>query len=232
MKRKQQNLKPKNIPGIVGFVCNWGAYSGVEIAGMEKKTYSAGLKIARVPCLKRLHMGLLLKAFELGADILMTADDYALQGGTMMNPTHFDTFILPYIREKAELTHQLGGLYTKHCDGNLWSTLDKLVGAGVDCVDPLEPVAGMDIGEVKEKYGDKLALQGNVDVSMLLPFGTPDEVKAESRRVASLMGAGGGYILAPSQAVQGDVPFENLAALLEVARETRHPVAVCAGAEG
>lgn len=55
-------------PRVVGFVCNWDAYSGVEMAGVEGREYAAGLRLVRVTCLGRLHLGILLRAFELGAD--------------------------------------------------------------------------------------------------------------------------------------------------------------------
>jgi len=58
-------------PHIVGFVCNWGAYSGVEMAGVHKRQYPASVKLVKVTCLGRLHLGLVLKAFELGADGVM-----------------------------------------------------------------------------------------------------------------------------------------------------------------
>jgi len=61
------NIKPR----IVGFVCNWGAYSGVEMAGVHKRQYPASVKLVKVTCLGRLHLGLVLKAFELGADGVM-----------------------------------------------------------------------------------------------------------------------------------------------------------------
>ncbi len=61
----------KTEPNIVGFVCNWGAYSGVEMAGVNKKAYPANIKLVRVMCLGRLHLGLVLRAFELGADGVM-----------------------------------------------------------------------------------------------------------------------------------------------------------------
>lgn len=55
-------------PGIVGFVCNWGAYSGLEMAGFGKKEYPASIKLVRVMCLGRVNLGLMLRAFEKGAD--------------------------------------------------------------------------------------------------------------------------------------------------------------------
>jgi len=58
-------------PRIVGFICNWSAYSGVEMAGVNKKEYPPNIQLVRVMCLGRLHLGLVLKAFELGADGVM-----------------------------------------------------------------------------------------------------------------------------------------------------------------
>jgi len=58
-------------PRIVGFVCNWGAYSGAEMAGLEGREYPASIRLVKVMCLGRLNLGLLLKAFELGADGVM-----------------------------------------------------------------------------------------------------------------------------------------------------------------
>ena len=55
-------------PRIVGFVCNWSAYSGVDMAGVDKMGYPASISLVRLMCLGRLHSGLILKAFELGAD--------------------------------------------------------------------------------------------------------------------------------------------------------------------
>jgi coenzyme F420-reducing hydrogenase delta subunit len=64
----KQNPDTQHDPKIVGFVCNWGGYTGVEMAGIEKREYNAGLRLVRFQCLGRLNLGILLKAFELGAD--------------------------------------------------------------------------------------------------------------------------------------------------------------------
>lgn len=63
----QKNLRPK----VAGFICNWGAYSGIEMAGIHQSEYSASVKLVKVMCLGRLHLGHILKAFELGADGVM-----------------------------------------------------------------------------------------------------------------------------------------------------------------
>ena len=75
-------------PRIVGFVCNWGAYSGVEMAGVNRKEYSTSVRLVKVMCLGRLHLGLILKAFELGADGVMLlgcqSDDCHYESGIAM----------------------------------------------------------------------------------------------------------------------------------------------------
>ena len=89
---------------------------------------------------------------------------------------------------------------------------------GLDVLNPVQPEC-MDIEALKTRFGDRLSFWGGVSTQRTLPFGTPEEVKAEARRVRRLMGAGGGYVFAPAQELQSDVPAENIMALLEVARE-------------
>jgi len=71
MMKLRENPATDFAPRIVGFVCNWSAYSGVEMAGVQKREYPASIRLVRVMCLGRLHLGLILKAFELGADGVM-----------------------------------------------------------------------------------------------------------------------------------------------------------------
>ncbi|MDD4858912.1 MAG: hydrogenase iron-sulfur subunit [Dehalococcoidales bacterium] len=64
---KKDTLRNTGAPQIIGFVCNWGAYSGVEMAGVEQRQYPENVKLVRLPCLGRLHLGHILKSFEMGA---------------------------------------------------------------------------------------------------------------------------------------------------------------------
>jgi uroporphyrinogen decarboxylase len=75
------------------------------------------------------------------------------------------------------------------------------------------PVAQMDHGLIKKEYGDRLSFHGGIDIQGALPFGTPEEVKAEASKVMRALGPGGGYILAPTHYVLPDVPPENIIAL-------------------
>ena len=75
----------------------------------------------------------------------------------------------------------------------------------------------MDIYELKEKYGSRIAFWGGISTQKTLPYGTPADVAEETRKVTSALARNGGYIIAPSQEIQADVPFENLCALIDTA---------------
>ena len=73
----------------------------------------------------------------------------------------------------------------------------------------------MDRMEMKRLYGDKVTFYGGVDVECTMPFGTPDDVRAEVRELAEKLGEGGGYILQISHQVLWDTPMENIVAYIE-----------------
>ena len=88
----------------------------------------------------------------------------------------------------------------------------------MDGLNPVQPEC-MDLAELKEKYGSTLTYFGGISTQQILPNGTPDEVRRETRRVVELMSKNGGYIMAPSQEIMPDVPYENLLALIDTAKE-------------
>jgi uroporphyrinogen decarboxylase len=105
-------------------------------------------------------------------------------------------------------------------DGNIKPIADEvLLETGIDGYHSIEPTAGMDIGEIKFKYGDKITLLGNVDAAGVLVFGTPDEVKKATKEVVKIAAPGGGFVLATSNCFHGQIPLDNLYAMLEAARE-------------
>ena len=92
--------------------------------------------------------------------------------------------------------------------------------AGIDGLNPIDPSAGMDIGLIKQKYGEKLILVGNVDGSRILPFGTPDEVREEVASVISKASPGGGHLIqCGCGELMPDVPLENALAYFDAVRE-------------
>jgi len=97
--------------------------------------------------------------------------------------------------------------------------IDMIIDSGIDCLDPLDPVAGMDLGDVKRKYGSRIALKGNVDCSHLMTLGTPDEVAAATRQALAVGAPGGGYILSSSNSIHSSVKPENYMAMLRTVQE-------------
>lgn len=154
-----------------------------------------------------------------GAKIVYTGDDIAYNKGPLMSPKHFREYFYPGFYRVMQGFKDLGLYVIKHTDGNIWSLMDMLVDSGIDCLDPIDPLAGMDLGEVKARYGHRVALKGNVDCADLMTFGTPDEV-VEATKVALRQGMpGGGYILSSSNSIHSAVKPENYAAMLHTLRE-------------
>ena len=88
---------------------------------------------------------------------------------------------------------------------------------GLDVLNPVQPEC-MDLEMIKRDFGKKLSFWGGISTQKSLPFGTPDEVRAEARRVRDLMAKDGGYIFSPAQQLQNDVAVENILALIDVAK--------------
>ncbi len=165
-------------------------------------------------------VGTMKRALEIGCDVALTGDDYAFRHAPLMSPAHFREFVLPYLTEVVEVAHAHGAPFIKHTDGNIWAILDMMVDeAGIDAIDPLEPLAAMDIGKVKAQYGDRVALCGNVDCSVLLTRGTPEEVVEAVQETLAKAAVGGGHILASSNSIHPAVKPELYRAMLEAARE-------------
>jgi uroporphyrinogen decarboxylase len=94
--------------------------------------------------------------------------------------------------------------------------IPDLVACGVDILNPLQPAAtGMEPAGLKKDFGKDIAFHGGIDIQFLLPRETPEKVAAETRRVAAILGGGGGYVLAPSHNIQLDTPTPNILAMYE-----------------
>jgi uroporphyrinogen decarboxylase len=118
----------------------------------------------------------------------------------------------------VDVIHEEGAKVIKHSDGNLWLILDSIVGTGIDGINPIEPIAGMDIAEVKQKYGKRACLVGNIDVSHLLPHGTESEVEAAVKECIRKASYGGGHIICSSNSIHSSVNPRNYLAMINAAR--------------
>lgn len=161
---------------------------------------------------------LMRRAIAAGADVVVSGDDYAGRTGPLMSPKHFREYVLPYLQRSVQAAHDAGALYIKHTDGDIWRLIDLLIEAGIDALDPLEPIARMDIGEVKRRYGQRLALVGNIDCTELLPHASADEVENAVKETIAKAAPGGGYVLASSNSIHPGVNPQNYRTMVEAAR--------------
>lgn len=147
-------------------------------------------------------------------DGVLLGSDWGSQKSLLMSPGIWRELIAPGERREYELLKRAGKDVWIHSCGNVEAILPDLVEMGVDVLNPIQPEC-MDIYEIKRKYGDRLAFWGGISTQQTLPYGSAEDVKAETRKVVQAMRQGGGYIASPAQGIQDDVPLENMLALLE-----------------
>jgi len=153
-------------------------------------------------------------------DGVLLGSDWGTQLDLIMSPDTWQEMIRPGEQEEYDLIHSFDKDVWIHSCGNVEKIIPSLIEMGVQVLNPIQPEA-MDLHRLKSDFGDRLTFWGGVSTQQTLPYGTPEEVKEESRRVRDLLAEDGGLIFSPAQEIQGDVPAENILALIEVARETR-----------
>lgn len=154
-----------------------------------------------------------------GVKIVYTGDDFAYNKGPLMSPQHFRDLFFPGFKRAIQGFKDLGLYVIKHTDGNIWPIIDMIIDSGIDCLDPIDPQGGMHLGEVKARYGDRIALKGNIDCAHLLTFGTQAEVIEATKAALKEGMPGGGYILSSSNSIHSAVIPENYAAMVAAVKE-------------
>ncbi len=165
------------------------------------------------------HLKYIKNCIDVGADMVFVGGDWAYKEGPMVSPKLTERFLIPPFRKIIESAHSRGVPCLKHTDGNIWSIFDLMVEAGVDAIHPIEPDAGMDIGEVKAKYGAKVCLMGNIECGRLLSWGSEEEVRAEVRNCIRKAGARGGLVCTSSNSIHSAVKPENYVAMVQAIKE-------------
>jgi uroporphyrinogen-III decarboxylase len=143
-------------------------------------------------------------------DAIRVTDDIGYKNGLLFSPKLLEKYLL----SPHKLVKESSGLpFMFHSDGNFFAIMDRLIEIGVDVVSNIEPEA-MDIVELKNKYGDKVKIMGNVSVNTLT-VGTPEEVYQETKKCLQELAPGGGYILSSSNSLPVYCRPENVVAMKE-----------------
>jgi uroporphyrinogen decarboxylase len=201
----------------------WMGYEGLLMAIAAEPE----LVTALVDLSVRVNLEMAKEVVSRGVKIVYTGDDFAGNLGPLMSPRHFRKLFYPGLCRVMGGYKELGLMVIKHTDGNLWPIIDMIVDSGIDCLDPIDPQAGMNLAKVKALYGHRIAFKGNVDCAQLMTFGTPAEV-VEATKEALRQGApGGGFILSSSNSIHSAVKPENYQALLHTLQDYgRYPLSL------
>jgi len=162
----------------------------------------------------------ILDAANGALDILLTGDDFGSQHGPLVSPTMWTEFLGDGFVRYARLAKEAGVRVMHHTCGSVQPIVPLLIARGLDILQSLQPEAdGMDPARLKAAFGGRLAFHGGISIQRVLPFGTPDDVRAAVARAIEALAPGGGYILGTSHNIQADTPVENAMALLRAYRE-------------
>ena len=152
------------------------------------------------------------------APVYFIGDDIAYKGALMFSPEFLRRTFVKSLRKCIEPLKAAGQKVIFHSDGYVMEILDDMIDAGIDGLNPIEPIAGMDIGLLKKRYGRNLVLVGNVDCSQVLPLGTVGDVVEATKQCLRDAGHGGGLLIGSSSEIVPCTPVENIIAFYEACR--------------
>jgi uroporphyrinogen decarboxylase len=153
-------------------------------------------------------------------DIVFFTEDMGTQKSPFLSIEDFRRFVKPWLKMRVDSLRKFAPkskvLY--HSCGSVYRLIPDFMDCGIDILNPIQPMAReMEPQRLKGEFGDRLCFHGGIDVQGVLPTGTPAQVRDYVANVVEVMSKGGGYILAPSHQIQGDIPPENIVTMYKTA---------------
>jgi len=149
-------------------------------------------------------------------DAIMFGDDWSDQRGVIIGPERWRKLFKPRWAKIYDRVHSYGKYVFTHCCGSFVDLMDDVIEIGLDVIESCQPEArGMNPYELKKRWGDHITFWGGLGSQSIVPFGTPDEITAEVRKLCCEMGKGGGFIISTAKSLQPETPTENAAAVVE-----------------
>lgn len=214
------NLLPERM-GVVGqygdiFTMTW------EMMGFESFSFALFENEDLVTELNNRLGELVLSMFEYfvqsdNINAIWYSDDIAYTNSLMVSPAVLDKYFFPWLKKIGDLAKRYNKPLIYHSDGILFDVMDKIIECGVDAIHPIEPKA-MNLADVKNRYGKKLCLIGNIDVD-LLSRGTIDEIRNNVHKNIEEAGFNGGYCVGSGNSIPEYVKLENYNAMIETVKE-------------
>lgn len=197
--------------GLEHFLLNMALHPDFAVALLKKNAEQC-----------KVLMGAFLEQLAGNVDIIKIGDDLGTQHSLMISPKMYREMLKPihadFIRFIKERTQ---AKVFFHTDGDVEPLIEDFIEIGVDILNPIQTSAGKmaDLKSLKSKYGDRIVFCGAIDTHRVLPFGTPEDVRQEVKRVIKALGPGGGFMLGPVHTVMNDVPAENVLAMVDAVEE-------------
>ena len=153
---------------------------------------------------------------ELGADFVVMGDDVAFKNSTFVSPADFRELAIPCYERICDA---LEVPVIWHSDGFVEPLIEMALEAGIVGMHALEPLAGNDLGRVKQRFGESMVLLGNVDCAGILTTTDLDAVRGEVDRCMTEAKSGGGYLLATSNSLHSACTAEAVREMYHYARD-------------
>ncbi|PKO03883.1 MAG: hypothetical protein CVU43_00780 [Chloroflexi bacterium HGW-Chloroflexi-5] len=155
-------------------------------------------------------------------DIIKIGDDLGTQESLMISPRMYRRMLKPLHAEMiAMIKQKTKAKVFFHTDGDVFDLIEDFIEIGVDVLNPIQTSAGKmsDLEGLKQRYNKRIVFCGAIDTQKVLPYGTPDQVRQEVKRVINILGKDGGYMLATVHTVMNEVPPENILAMVDAVEE-------------
>ena len=197
------------------------------LRGMENllMDFYANEEIAHVICetLTEIRVRQAARYAEIGVDVLRLGDDVATQKGPMMSLELYRKFLKERTRRIIAAAKHVKPdiLVFMHSDGAVAEFVPEYIDIGVDILNPVQPECN-DLSEIGRRYGDRISFWGGIGTQSTMPYGAPQEVRAKVQEVRSQLGTHGGLLLAPSHILEPEVPWENVLAFVDAARNAMY----------
>jgi len=192
------------------------------LMNMAKRPDFAKALLEKNAALCKTLMGHFLRECGDNIDIIKIGDDLGMNTSLLMSPKMYRAILKPIHADYIAFIKQ----HTKakvmfHTDGDILPLIPDFIEMGVDILNPIQTSAGKmsDLHTLKTQFGKDIVFCGGIDTLQVLPFGTPQQVRDEVKRVISILGEGGGYMLGAVHTVMNDVPAENVLAMVDAVEE-------------